>query len=108
MRSIHSTIGLQMWFKFAIYSFANSSLTLPACAPAQVNVDFLEGEDGARSTSNSAADLGIFEILFDPVEVGHLLARCAARARLPSLSAPPPCLCAAPLCSPSLCFSTLN
>ena len=47
----------------------NSPLTLPECAPAQVNVAFLDGEDGAMSTSNSTADFGIFEILFEAVDM---------------------------------------
>ena len=62
----------------------------------------LDGEEWARSTSNSRADYGIFDMLFDLVEVGQLLTRCAARARLPSLSVPPPCCCTPPPCSPSL------
>ena len=81
---------------------SNSPLTFPACAPAQVNVDFLDGEEWARSTSNSRADFGIFDMLFDLVELGTLRVRCAARARLPSLSVPPPCCYAPPQCSPRL------
>ena len=69
MRGIYSTTGMQIWSKFAIYSSLNSPLTLPECAPAQVNVDFLDGEDGAMSTSNSTADFGIFEILFEAVDM---------------------------------------
>ena len=69
MMGIHSTIGMQIWCKFAIYSSLNSPRILPACAPAQVNVDFLDGEDGAMSTSNSTADFGIFEILFEAVDM---------------------------------------
>ena len=69
MRGIYSTTGKQIWSKLAIYSSLNSPLTLPACAPAQVNVDFLDGEDGAMSTSNSTADFGIFEILFEAVDM---------------------------------------
>ena len=102
MRGIHSTIGEQIWCKNSTSISQNPSLTLLACAPAQVNVDFLDGEEWARSTSNSRADFGIFEIIFNLVEVGQLLTRCAARARLPSLSVPPPCCCAAPPCGPSL------
>ena len=47
----------------------NSPLTLPECAPAQVNVAFLDGEDGAMSTSNSTADFGIFDSLFGLVDM---------------------------------------
>ena len=72
MRGIYSTTGMQIWSKFAIYSSLNSPLTLPACAPAQVNVDFLDGEDGAMSTSNSTADFGIFDSLFGLVDMATL------------------------------------
>ena len=73
MRGIYSTIGEQIWCKFAIFCFVNSRpLTLPECAPAQVNVDFLDGEDGAMSTSNSTADFGIFDILFEAVDMASL------------------------------------
>ena len=69
MMGIHSTIGMQIWCKNSTSSSVNSPLSLPACAPAQVNVDFLDGEDGAMSTSNSTADFGIFEILFEAVDM---------------------------------------
>ena len=108
MRGIHSSIGIQIWCKSSIDSSLNSPLTLPACAPAQVNVEFLEGEDWARSTLFSRAHFQIFDNLFDLVDVGHLLAGCAARARLPSLSVPSPCCCSPPPCGPRLCFPTLN
>ena len=101
-RRISSSIGIQIWCEFSTSTSQNPSLTLPACAPAQVNVDFLDGEEWARSTSFSRSDFRIFDILFVLVDVGNLLARCVARARLPSLLVPPPCLCAQPLCSPSL------
>ena len=72
MRGIYSTIGEQIWCKFAIFCFVNSPLTLPECAPAQVNVAFLDGEDGAMSTSNSTADFGIFDSLFGLVDMATL------------------------------------
>ena len=72
MRGIYSTTGMQIWSKLAIYSSLNSPLTLPECAPAQVNVDFLDGEDGAMSTSNSTADFGIFDSLFGLVDMATL------------------------------------
>ena len=102
MPGIHSSIGKQIWFFVSMILLSNSPLTFPACAPAQVNVDFLDGEEWARSTSNSRADFGIFDMLFDLVELGTLRVRCAARARLPSLSVPPPCCYAPPQCSPRL------
>ena len=69
MRGIYSTTGEQIWSKDSTSSSLNSPLTLPACAPAQVNVDFLDGEDGAMSTSNSTADFGIFDSLFGLVDM---------------------------------------
>ena len=69
MRGIHSSIGIQIRCKNSTSSSMNSPLTLPECAPAQVNVAFLDGEDGAMSTSNSTADFGIFEILFEAVDM---------------------------------------
>ena len=101
MRGIHSTIGKQVWFFVVTLLLSNSLLTFPACAAAQVGVDFLHGEEWATSTSFSTEDFRIFDILFDLVELGFLRVRCAARARLPSLSVPPPCFCAPPQCSPS-------
>jgi hypothetical protein len=59
-----------------------SSAAQPVCAAAQVNVDFLDGQEWARSTSNSRADFGIFDMLFNLVEVGQLLTRCGVRLRI--------------------------
>ena len=95
---IHSSIGIQIRCHFSTSSSLNSPLTLPACAAAQVGVDFLHGEEWATSTSFSTEDFRIFDILFDLVELGTLRVKCAARARLPSLSVPPPCFCAPPQC----------
>ena len=100
-RRIHSSIGKQIWFLVSTLFLSNSPLTLPACAPAQVGVDFLDGEEWALSTTNSRADFGIFDMLFDLIDFGTLRVRCAARARLPSLSVPPPCCYAPPQCSPA-------
>ena len=72
MRGIHSTIGVQIGCKFATATSQNPSLILPACAAAQVNVDFLDGQEWARSTSFSSAGFRIFDILFDLVELGFL------------------------------------
>ena len=47
---------------------SNSPLTFPACAAAQVGVDFLDGEKWVRSTSISTLGIWIFDSLFDPVE----------------------------------------
>ena len=98
---ISSSIGIQVWFFVSRILLSNSPLTLPACAAAQVGVDFRDGEEWATSTSFSTEDFRLFDILFDLVELGFLRVRCAARARLPSLSVPPPCFCAPPQCSPS-------
>ena len=102
-RGISSSIGIQVWFFVSRILLSNSplTLTLPACAAAQVGVDFLDGEEWALSTSNSRADFGIFDMLFDLIELGTLRVRCAARAHLPSLSVPPPCCYAPPQCSPA-------
>ena len=108
MRGIHSSTGMQMLCPKDMSSSQTSPLTLPACAAAQVNVDFLDGEEWARSTSYSREYFRIFDILFGMVDVSNLLARCAARARLPSLSVPSPCCCSLLPCSSSLCFPTLN
>ena len=49
MRGIHSSTGMQMPCPKDMSSSQTSPLILPACAAAQVNVDFLDGEDTARS-----------------------------------------------------------
>ena len=69
MRGIHSTIGKQVWFFVVTLLLSNSPLTLPACAAAQVGVDFLDGEKWALSTSFSTLGIWIFDSLFDPVDV---------------------------------------
>ena len=69
MRGIYSTTGMQIPRKNVTTSSPNSPLTLPACAPDQVNVDFLDGRGWARSTSFSTLGLQNFDILFDPVEM---------------------------------------
>ena len=51
---------------------SNSPRSCAPCAPAQVNVDFLDGEDGAMSTSNSTADFRIFDSLFGLVDMATL------------------------------------
>ena len=88
-------------FLVSMILLSNSTRSCAPCAPAQVNVDFLDGEEWPRSTSFSSVGFRIFDILFVLVDVGNLLARCVARARLPSLLVPPPCLCAPPPCSPA-------
>ena len=85
MRGIYSTIGMHVSCKLAIDRFANSPLTLPACAAAQVPGAFLDGEEWARSTLFSTAHFGIFDNLFGLVDVGNPSGGCVARARLPSL-----------------------
>ena len=81
MRGIHSSIGIQIRCKFSTSISQNSPLTLPACAPAQVKVDFLDGEEWARSTSFSSAGFRTFDIRFGLVDVGILLARCVGKRR---------------------------
>ena len=68
-RGISSSIGIQIWFFVITLLMRNSSLTLPACAAAQVGVDFLDGEKWALSTSFSTLGIWIFDSLFDPVDV---------------------------------------
>ena len=101
MRGIHSSTGVQIACQNDMSSSQISLLTLPACTAAQVRGDFLDGAEWARSTSYSRVDLQIFDILFDMVDVGNLLTRCAARARLPSLSVPSLGCCELLPCSPS-------
>ena len=108
MRGIHSSTGVQIPCQNDMSSSQNSPLTLPACTAAQVRGEFLDGAEWSRSTSYSRADFQFFDILFGMVDVGNLSARCAARARLPSLSVPSPCCCSLLPCISSLCFLTLN
>ena len=68
-RGISSSIGIQVWFFVSRILLSNSPLTLPACAAAQVGVDFLDGEKWVRSTSFSTLGIWIFDSLFDPVDV---------------------------------------
>ena len=83
-------------------------LTSQFACMCQVNVDFLDGQEWPRSTSFLSAGFRIFDILFVLIDVGNLLARRVARARLPSLLVPPLCLCAPPPCISSLSFPALN
>ena len=68
-RGISSSIGIQVWFFVSRILLSNSPLTFPACAAAQVGVDFLDGEEWVRSTSFSTLGIWIFDSLFDPVDV---------------------------------------
>ena len=69
MRGIHSSTGMQMPCPKDMSSSQTSPLILPACAAAQVGVDFLDGEEWVRSTSFSTLGIWIFDSLFDPVDV---------------------------------------